>query len=398
MFRVLHVIANVAPRYGGPSRAVQDMCHTLAARGHYVELFTTNQDGRGVLSVPVNSPVQSDGYVTTFFGVGGPHAYPISRGLYGALERRMTDFDVIEIHGLYLFHTFVGAALARHKHIPYVIQPHGTLNRYQRAHHRRRKALYGILAERRNLNGAAAIHYTTDQERQEAEETGIRAPGLVVPLGIDVDLYGRPAHDIDLPRGIPRGVPLITFLGRLAEKKGLDITVDAFAQVIRMGVKAHLVIAGPDNDGLRNGLERQVTACGLAGYVTFTGIVTGAPKLALLQWSRAFVLPSHDENFGISVVEALAASVPVIISRGVAIHPDVDAAGAGIVVDRTSEAVADAILKLLSDETARQQMAAAARILAVRRFSLDAMGESLERMYVLATHKHAAPMARGAVS
>ena len=75
--RILHVIANVAPRYGGPPRAVQDMCRILAKRGHHVELFTTNQDGDGVLQVPVGSPVDTDGYRTTFFGYVGPGGYPI---------------------------------------------------------------------------------------------------------------------------------------------------------------------------------------------------------------------------------------------------------------------------------------------------------------------------------
>ena len=389
---ILHVIANLAPRYGGPPRAAQDMCRVLAKRGHHVELFTTNQDGAGVTSVPTNRPVGSDGYLTTYFGVGGPHAYSVSRGLYRALERRITEFDVVEIHGLYLFHTLVGATIARRDHVPYILQPHGGLTRYQRAHHRGRKWLYGILVERRNLNRAAAIHYTAELERQEAEETGIQAPGHVVPLGVDLGFYGHPAREVDLPVGIPRDVPLITFMGRIAEKKGLDITIDALAHVRRMGGRAHLVVAGPDNDGLQALLERRVRSSGLDDDVTFAGTVAGASKVALLQRSHAFVLASLDENFGIAVVEALAAGVPVIISRGVAIHSDIDAAHAGMVVERTCESVAAAILRLLSDEPARREMAAAARTLAGRQFSLDAMGEGLERMYDHVTDAVGAPL------
>lgn len=389
MLRVLHVIANLAPRYGGPPRAVQDMCQVLAMRGHHVELFTTNQDGAGVLPVPVNSPVDSGDYTTTFYRVAGPHAYPVSCGLYKALEQRVPEFDVIEIHNLYLFHTLIGGAIARRKHVPYIMQPHGTLDRYQRARHHGRKAVYGMLVERRNLNGAAAIHYTTEQERREAEETGVRALGFVVPLGIDVNSYRLPAPEVELPAGVPRDRPLITFMGRLTEKKGLDILIEAFARVIREGGQAHLVIAGPDDESLQVSLKRQIDALGLVGRVTFPGIVAGASKMALLQRSRAFVLPSHDENFGIAVVEAMAAGAPVIISRGVAIHPEVEEAGAGIVVDRSAEAVADAVLQLLSDADAGRRLAAAAASLAARRYSLEAMGEGLERMYHLAVREGA---------
>ncbi|MHB8458924.1 MAG: glycosyltransferase [Candidatus Limnocylindrales bacterium] len=379
--RILHVIANIAPRYGGPGRAAQDMCRSLAARGHHVELFTTNQDGEGVLPVPIGVPVPADRYWTTFFEFSGPSAYRISKGLCKALERRMAEFDVVDIHNLYLFHTIVASAVARRRHIPYVIRPHGTFDRYQRKRHPWRKRLYLAAVERRNLDGAAAIHYTTEQERLEAAETGIRAPGCVVPLGIDVDLYARPTDERDLPPAIPRNVPLVTFMGRLAVKKGADIVVAAFGRVVRRGGKAHLVLAGPDSDGLQRQLERQVSELGVANHVTFTGMLTGAPKLALLQRSRLFVLPSQDENFGIAVVEALAAGVPVVVSRGVAIHPDIDAARAGLVVDRTTEAVADAIDRLLSDDAMAERMASAAGALAREKYSLEAMGDGLERMY-----------------
>jgi glycosyltransferase involved in cell wall biosynthesis len=366
---------------------VQDSCKVLARRGHRVELFTTNQDGSGVLPVPVDRPIEQDGYVTTYFESRGPAVYPIARGLHRALDQRISEFDVIEIHGLYLFHSFAAASVSRRRQVPYVVQPHGTLNRYQRGQHRWRKAIYTLLVERRNLDRAAAIHYTTDQERQEAEETGIRAPGIVVPLGVDTGRYGTPVDRDELPRAIPRDVPLITFVGRVARKKGLEIAIDAISRVALAGLEAHLVIAGPDSDGLQDRLESEVTRLGVSRNVTFTGMLTGVNKVALLQQSHAFVLPSRDENFGIAVVEALAAGVPVIISRGVAIHREVETAGAGIVVDTTGQAVAHGLLRLLSDERRRRDMAESAKDLAGRRFSLDVMGQGLEAMYRLVTDR-----------
>lgn len=384
MLRVLHVIANVAPRYGGPSRAAHDMCHALAARGHYVELFTTNEDGNGVLPVPVGSPVPTDGYTTRYFGYTGPNGYPISGGLFHALQRRVGDFDLVDIHSIYQFHTLVASAIARRRDVPYIIRPHGTLDRYPRDRHRWRKALYTALIERRNLDGAAAIHYTSDQERRESEETHIRAPGYVVPLGIDVGQFAQHTGEGDMPAAIPRNVPLVTYLGRLAEGKGLTTLVEAFASVTRGGTHAHLVLAGPDSCGLRARLEGHVAELGIANLVTFTGMLMGLPKVALLQRSRLFVLPSRHENFGTSVVEAMASRVPVVVSSGVAIHPDIHAADAGLVVERTTAGVADAIGRLLTDDTARERMASAAVALARGTYSLEAMGEGLERMYEFA--------------
>ena len=299
--------------------------------------------------------------------------------MYRALRARIGDFDIVEIHGLYRFHTLVGGAIARRRHIPYIIQPHGTLDRYRRARHRWRKALYRTVVERRNLRGAAAIHYTTKQERDEAEETGVPAPGHVVPMGSTwTRIAGRRPRRSFLP-GSPATVPLITFMGRLAEKKGLDVVVDALAVVTRMGGRAQLVIAGPDDEGLQASLERRdrvVSARGLR-YVHRNG--DGSPEDGAPPRSRAFVLPSHDENFGIAVLEAMAAGAPVIVSRGVAIYPDVEAAGAGLVIDRSSEAhTPTRSSDYCRNSTAQQLMGGAAMNLAARRFSLETMGEGLE--------------------
>lgn len=382
--RVAHVIATLAPRDGGPPRAVQDMCRVLAERGHHVELLTTNQDGSGVLPVIVGQPVATDGYETTYYPAGRPRTYPITRGLVKALLERTPSYDVVEVHGLYLFHSLAAGVIARRRHVPYVIQPHGSLDRYQRAHHRGRKALYGIIAERRNLDFASAIHYTTAHEQREAEETGISAPGCVVPLGVDTDLYGRPPVETRLPDGVPTGVPLITFMGRLATVKGLPVLLDAFGLVARTHDTAHLVIAGPDNHGLRAVLDHQAAEAGISGRVTFTGMIAGPEKVALLQKSWVFVLPSEHESFGIAAVEAMAARVPVIVSRGVGIHVEVEAGGAGLVVEHAGGAIASGILRLLSDAAIREDMAAAAQDLALQRFSLEAMARGLEAMYQVA--------------
>ena len=379
---VLHVIGGVAPRYGGPSEAVTGMAKALAARGHRVEIFTTNVDGPGTLDVAVGVPLEVDGFRITHFPVQRPRSYVVSIPLARALARRAAEFDVVHVHSLYLFHSLVTPLVCRTKRIPYVVRPHGTLNPYHRRAHRSKKAVYEALVERRNLNAAAAIHYTSETERRHAEEAGVRAPGLVVPLAVDAELYER-AHD--MPRLLDRhpelgSRELVTFLGRLSAKKGLDLLVDAFARVAAARPNAHLVIAGPDDEGLGEALAARVERLGLRDRVSFVGIVTDE-KPALLQRSRVFVLPSEDENFAVTVVEAMAAATPVVVTEGVAIHDEVRDARAGLVVDRSPEAIAEGVLRVLADEREAAALGAGGRELVRSSFSWNRRGPELEAMY-----------------
>ncbi len=376
------MIASIAPRYGGPSAALPAMCRALAARGHEVELWTTNIDGHSALPVPLGEPIASDGFTTTYYPARWPRRYGTSPALARALFRRVGEFDVVHIHSLYLFHTAVAAFCCRRHGVPYVIRPHGTLDAYHRARHRGRKALYEWLVERRNLNRAAGIHYTSRAEQQQAEAHGVTAPGFVVPLAVDIEDFERPACPDDLLRRFPELVDrrLVTFMGRLAAKKSLDILIDAFALIAEQP-DAHLVLAGPDDEGLGSRLAEQVRRLGLRSRVTFAGFVGGEAKVALLQRSSAFALPSADENFAVSVVEAMAAGTPVVVTQGVAIHEEIADAGAGWVVARTPQAVANAVIRALADPNLIAAMGNRGRELVRRSYSWAAAAQGLEDLY-----------------
>src|SRR6266516_4292898 len=155
--RILHVIATLDPAYGGPANVVPHMCAALAQRGHRVEIFTyRNGDAKAEKSVDTG-----DGVATTWHAARGPRSYPISAAMARSLQQRISDFDVVHVHGLYRFHTLLASRLCRRRHVPYVIQAHGTLDPYHRAIRRWRKALYCLLVENGNLAAAAAIQYTT---------------------------------------------------------------------------------------------------------------------------------------------------------------------------------------------------------------------------------------------
>lgn len=374
--RILHVIASLAPRYGGPSKVLPEMCGALAARGHHVEVFTTNIDGPSALPVRVGVPQALGGATVTYFAAHRPRSYKASLGLARALHDRVDSFDVVHIHSLYLFHTAAASLCARRRRVPYVIRPHGTLDPYHRARHRGRKAVQELLVERRNLDRAAGIHCTSLAEQDAIEPLQLRAPCFVVPLGVEVA-----EHQPSVAGGGAAEPALVTFLGRLTPKKGLDILLEAFAQVGSSRPDAHLVVAGPDDEGLGRRLHQLVRRLGLESRVSFPGAVTGRAKDDLLRRSSVVVLPSRDENFGVSVVEAMAAGVPVVISSGVAIHQEVAAAGAGLVVPRTPGAVAGAVVGLLADPAWRRRLGERGRRLVETSFAWPGIAARLEEMY-----------------
>lgn len=374
----------MAARYGGPSTAVLDMCAALAGRGHEVELFTTTIDGPVDLDVPEGVPVDTRGFSITYFRAWRPRSYGTSPGLALALRRRIASFDVAHVHSLYLFHGAAAAFLARRAHVPYVMRPHGTLDAYHRAARAGRKAVYEALVERRNLDAAAAIHCTSRAEQRAIDALGFRAPTVVVPLGIHHEHLEREIDPAPLLCAHPEldGRTLVTALGRLTPKKGLDLLIDAFARLAEPG--AHLVLAGPDDEGLGDDLRRRVEAHRLGGRVTFPGMVTGDAKIALLQRSAVFALPSEDENLGVALLEAMAAGVPVVTTRGVAIHEEVARAGAGLVVARTVDDLADALAGLLAEPERRRRLGAAGRRLVRSIFAWERLAPALEDMYAAA--------------
>jgi glycosyltransferase involved in cell wall biosynthesis len=378
--RILHVVASLDPRYGGPSTTVPRMCSALASRGHQVALLTTDR-GRGWRRAEQDALT---GVAVSCHAEHWPRGWAASTGLALWLRRRMREFDVVHIHNLYLFHTWWAARCCRRARVPYVISPHGSLDPWHLAHHRRRKAAYGRLLESRALRAAAALHYTSPAEQEHAtRHLGPTPPGFVVPPGVDRPPVRRLADDGGLSTRHPElaGRTLVCFLGRLTAKKRLDLLIEAFAQVAVVDPDAHLVMAGPDDEGIGAALRARVAHLGLEQRVSFLGLVTGLAKAALLGRSRMLVLASEDESFGVAVAEAMAAAIPVVVSEGVALHREVTAAGAGLVVPLAPGPLAAAVLRFVADPELAARCGANGRAFAWTRLSWDQAAARLERIY-----------------
>jgi len=380
--KILHVISWLAPRYGGPAVLLPDLCAALAGRDHDVEIVTTNADGRDRLQVPLGQPVAWGKATATFHAVSGPSRYLTSWSMLADLRHRVAAFDIVHIHTLYRFHGLAASAVARSHRVPYIIQAHGSLDPWHRRQKRRAKDLYHALIEDPIIRGASAMLCTSRREEHSIRDLGYAIPTWVIPIGIDTDELRIPGDPgFASGNGLGADARVVTFLGRITSKKGIPLLVESFRSTAAAFPRAHLVVAGPDDEGIGRGLMPTILEAGLADRVSFIGAVGGAEKRMLLQRSDVFVLPSADESFGVAVAEAMAVGSPVVVSPEVAIEDVVRSSGAGLVVERDPLAIANAVAAILSEPARATAMGDAGRRAVDERFSWPMVAAQTEAMY-----------------
>jgi len=309
----------------------------------------------------------------------------ISLQLARFINASIADFDIVHIHGLYRFPTTYAARSARKRGVPYIICPHGSLAPYL---HRRSsrsvslKRLYERWFDLPNLHGAGAVHYTTEEERSGASFLNLHAPSFVVPNGVDWQRFRslpargafRAAHGLG-------EAPIVLFLGRVHRSKGLDLLIPAFESVRRRVPDAKLVVVGPENDDYGQEVRGWVHKRGLGESVRFVGFLDGPDVLRAYVDADVFALPSYTESFGMTVVEAMACGLPVVISDHVNIHREIAAAGAGIVTTSAAEVVAEAVSTLLRDRALATAMGSAGRRAALEQYTWPPIVQALTREY-----------------
>ena len=375
---VVHVIANLADRLGGPVQACLGMAQAVAARGHRVAIHTTGWDLDGARRTGTE---QIGDVAVHRHPVLAGNRWPISPALHRALDRALADADVAHVHSLYHFHDWSAARLCRRHGVPMIVRPHGTLDPYIRARGRAQKAVADFLFQRRALAGAAAIHYTSAAEAQLAADAVPDVPAAIVPLGIDAArLRALPAAGGFRARHPEIGARrIVLFLGRLAEKKGLDLLIPAFARSAEAH-DLHLVLAGPDA-GMGGAVAGWIADRAIRERVTLTGMVRGADKDALLADAWCFVLPSYSENFAVAAAEAMAAGLPVLLSDRVGIAEEAAIAGAALVGPPTVDAVTGQLACLAGDPARAGIMGAAGRALVAERYDWPVVARALETLY-----------------
>lgn len=301
------------------------------------------------------------------------------------LHLHARDYDAIIINGLWQYHSF-GAWRALSKiGVPYFVFTHGMMDPWFKVTYplkHLKKWLYWPWADYRVLRDARAVLFTSEEERILARQSFwlYQAKEAVVSYGTST-----PPQDADNLRkkflaAHPelRSKRILIFLSRIHEKKGCDLLIEAFARVANLDPNLHLLMAGPDQTNLIPKLQVQADALGIADRISWPGMLQGDMKWGAFYASEVYALPSHQENFGIAVAEALACGLPVIISDKVNIWREIKADGVGIVNDDTVEGTEKSLrswLELSANE--RNKMTKKAIATFEQRFTVDAMAQSL---------------------
>lgn len=371
--KVLHVAPSIARSYGGPTQSLAG--YTVAARKAGIDAsIAAPRCGGDDVAAFVQQVPDTKLHLFRAFGSG---AFATSPGLIRWVGAAASSYDVIHIHGLFNPISTLSARVALRAGIPIVIRPFGTLSRYTFRHRRTAlKNVYFRLVERRNVVGAAALHFTTTIERDSASWH-------------DIDFADR-AHVVPPPwlgrngaanGGSPLGEPVVLFLGRIAPVKNIEALLDAWPAVLRGEPRATLVLAGSGDEGYVRQLRRRTERLGIGDSATFPGFVSGAAKRALLSSASIVALPSHHENFGIVVLESLDAGVPVVLSPEVQLADFVRRHDVGKVVESKPAALASAIIDTLNDGTLSARTRRVGSELVAGEFSPRVIGDMLSSMY-----------------
>jgi glycosyltransferase involved in cell wall biosynthesis len=335
--RILKTTHSLAPAGGGVATAVDTLSRTQIALGHQVEV--------ACLDAPSAPWLANRPYPVHAFSPCCLRNYGWSPALARWLRENLRRFDIVTVEGLWQYHGPAARAAALAASVPYVVYPHGMLDPwFRRAYPAKhyKKMLYWRLLEHRVLRDARAVIFTAEEERRLADGSfqPWSAQSVVAPLGIAAPT----GHPVDRARAWLECYPILAdrrtllFLGRIDRKKGVDLLLEAYATTYSATARTAgnapvLIVAGPESDpafaaqlralaqqlGLREGAD-----------VIWTGLLEGDWKWAALESAHALVLPSHQENFGYAVAEALAVGTPVLISECVNIWREVVAAGAGL--------------------------------------------------------------------
>ena len=370
---VLQVTASVGPREGGPSVGVMALDRALRDQGVASTVCSTDADGLdGRLSASDRRRIQHAGNVR-LFRVHWPRRLRTSIGMALSLYPLVRSADVVHVHYVHAWSSFVAALYSRMLGRPYVLQPHGGLEPYHMAKSTRVKVLFELLSG--TLRHASALVVATEMEA--AHITSVpRSRQLLVPLGAPSPISRQSV------RSHVKGDPRVLFVGRLAPKKRADVLLRAWPHVHDQIAMAQLDVVGPDTDGLLDGYKMLVAELKLGASVTFWGQLLGEDKSDAFAKATVFALPSENESFGIAVAEALSAGLPVVISKHVAIAEEVAAAGAGVVMPNLEpEDWAQALVDLLQDDAALAAMSLAAKRLASERYSWEQAGRRLVGLY-----------------
>ncbi len=370
---VLHVMPSVARTFGGPTQSLIGYVGASSAMG---------------ITSSIAAPAVADAdraWLREQIGDAQMHFFPgisfgtfmASPALLGWLASQRKQFDLIHVHGLLNLTSSLAARITRHRHQPVIVRPFGTLSRYTFTHRRTwLKRRYFHVLDRPNLRRAHGLHFTTNEERDEAQwhDLDFACRSFVVP---------PPLHLVSMDAAPPirPGTGHVLYLGRLHPKKNVESLLRAWPHIAQRIRGARLTIAGDGDGDYVASLKTLAYELGIGPRIAFPGFVHGKEKTELLNTANVFVLPSFQENFGVAVLEAIAAGVPVAIAPEVQLAAFVRQHRLGRVAATDPETLAHSVISILNEPSLATHCQAKGPHLVQNTFSPGAIGRQLLSMY-----------------
>jgi glycosyltransferase involved in cell wall biosynthesis len=375
--RILHVISSLDPRDGGTTTLIDALAR--AQKGAGLEVSVVSNFAAGFDDVVVRR-LRDSGIPVELIGPN-KHFLAWHPQISPTLRRLVPTADVVHIHALWEEIQHRAARVAHAAGRPYVFTPHGMLDPWSLRQSRLKKQIYLALRLRRDLNQASAIHYSDEAERDLVAPLKLRPRAFVLRHLLDLSEFEQlpPRGSFRRECGVPNNKLLLLFLSRLHPKKGLDLLLPAFASLRRDDV--YLILAGPGPQDYVQTLRGRADELGITPRVIFSGMMAGPRRIAAFVDADLFVLPSYQENFGLVVIESLAAGTPVVISDQVNIHRQISTAEVGEVVGTNVPELAGALGRWLGNANLRAAAAERAKRFVAEQYDARTIAQQWVEFY-----------------
>ncbi len=373
--KILHVTQFFSPVHGGSAEVPYHLSKELAKRGHEVTIYTSDYK----LSQDYISSIPSVEVHPFKTWSSWANLY-VTPGIINRAREETRHFDIIHMHNYRSFQNLVIAHYARKYGIPYVLQAHGSATTFFQKGILKR--IFDTIWGYRILKDASRVIAVTKIEAEQYRSMGVGEDKIeVVPHGIDLPEFDNLPKRGGLRKkyGLDNSQRIILYLGRIHKTKGLDLLTRAFAGLSEKLDDAKLVIVGPDG-GYLSSLKKLIADLEISDKVLFTGPFYGQEKLSAYVDADVYVLPSSYEIFGITVLEAMACSIPVVVTDRCGIA-DVINGQAGVAVSYDKDELSNAILRMLSDEKMRREFGERGKLLVRDKFNWEKIAERIETAY-----------------
>lgn len=374
--KILHVTQSLDPSWGGIARVLPMLAQQLTAAGLSCRLAVLSGDRFG-------TPAKVDGVDVLSFPANAGSRLGRSHAFDREITALVDAADVVHLHGLWAGQNWTAGKAARRAGKPLIITPHSMMMPWAWRRSAWKKRPVGWLFEHRNLRTAACLHALAEGEARHIRALGFNQNVAVIPNGVNLAEYESFPDPARLEARFPNmaGAKWVLFLGRISEQKGIIEAMRACFDTLTAGNEWHLVVAGPDEFGMLPMLQAAITRKGLGNRVTFTGMLSREEVQAALKRSALLLQPSKSEGLSMSILEAMASGLPVLISDACNM-PEVEEIGAGRVVPPDRRSIAGALRQIvaLSDEE-RRSMGARGRAWVQKRLSWPTLIPEYARMY-----------------